>query len=290
MAKSTENAMPKAVYFIVVVELMERFSFYGIRPLLFNYFKYVGSSEVEAKEFTHLFSMICYFFPLIGAAISDSFLGKYKTILYLAIVYAIGLLGLAITAIPTFQSLASIGISLVLVAAGTGGIKPCVSSFGGDLFLNRNEDLMRKFFAYFYVAINIGAVASGFVTPLLKDEVECYNGPCYFLGYLVPAILFAFAIFLFFLGRKTYVYVPPLGEFLPWKAIKLVGNAVKNSFAKTKTTRVISTKIDFLDNADSSYDYEFIEEVRAFYRIMVVISPLLFTWMVYEQNATGNTY
>ena len=282
-----EDVMPKAVYFIIVVELMERFSYYGIRPLLLNYFKYTGSDDTEAKEYTHMFAMVCYFFPLVGAAISDSFLGKYKTILYLSIVYAIGLFGLAISAIPTFQSLTTIGVGLLFVAVGTGGIKPCVSSFGGDLFLNSSEDLMRKFFAYFYVAINIGAVLSGFITPMLKDDVVCYGGPCYFLGYLVPAILFVLAIGVFVMGRKQYVYIPPLGEFLPWKALKLVGNAIKNTFSSTKTTRVIATKSDFLDNASPEFDYEFIEEVRAFGRVVVVILPLLFTWMVYEQNATA---
>ena len=234
--------------------------------------------------------MVCYFFPLIGAAISDSFIGKYKTILYLSIVYAIGLAGLSVTAIPSFQSITTIGLSLLLVAMGTGGIKPCVSSFGGDLFTNRNPDLMRKFFSYFYVSINIGAVISGFVTPLLKDQVECYGGPCYLLGYLVPCILFVLAILIFVSGRKTYVYVPPTGEFIPLKALKLVCNAIGNSFSNKKTTRVISTKVDFLDNASSDYDYEFIEEVRAFNRMVVVILPLLFTWMIYEQNVIYYLY
>eukprot|EP00834_Sanchytrium_tribonematis_P001466 NODE_36_length_36011_cov_1.012920.p8 type:complete len:433 gc:universal NODE_36_length_36011_cov_1.012920:15256-13958(-) len=281
------SSMPKAVYFIIVVELMERFSFYGIRPLLFNYFRFIGSDDVKAKEYTHMFSMICYFFPLIGAAISDSFLGKYRTILYLAIVYALGLVGLAVTSMPAFQSLYTISASLLLVAVGTGGIKPCVSSFGGDLFKAEDAHLMRQFFSYFYVSINIGAVMSGFITPLLKDEITCFGGPCYFLGFLVPAILFVFAIICFVAGYKYYVFVPPLGEFLPLKAILLIFSAIKNSITNKQTTKVINKKVDFLDNASPEYDYDFVEEVRAFIRMFVVILPLLFTWMVYEQNATA---
>ena len=282
-----DEAMPRAVYFIVIIELMERFSYYGIRPLLFNYFRYVGTEEIEAKEFTHMFAMVCYFCPLIGAAISDSFLGKYKTILFMSVLYTIGLIGMTISSIREYQSLLTIGLSLGFIAMGTGGVKPNVCSFGGDLFVDSNGDLMRRFFAYFYMGINVGAVLSGFSTPLLKDDIICFGGPCYFLGYLVPAVLFIFAIIVFVSGRKQYVYVPPMGEFLPWKTLKLSVNAMRNSFKNSKSTRVILPKQDFLDYADAEYDHSFIEEVRAFGRVSLVLFPLTFTWMLYEQDATS---
>ena len=38
----------------------------------------------------HGFKFLCYFTSIIGAIIADSFFGKFKTILYLSIVYAIG--------------------------------------------------------------------------------------------------------------------------------------------------------------------------------------------------------
>ena len=48
----------------------------------------------------HTFIALCYFFPLLGAIMADSFLGKYKTILYLSIVYTAGMILNAISAIP----------------------------------------------------------------------------------------------------------------------------------------------------------------------------------------------
>jgi len=72
------NKMPKAVYFILPNEFGERFCYYGVQPNLNKYFRAVsGMTEVNAKVFSTAFTMLAYFFPLIGAALSDSFLGKW---------------------------------------------------------------------------------------------------------------------------------------------------------------------------------------------------------------------
>lgn len=60
-------------------------------------------------------------------------------------------------------------IGLALIAIGTGGIKPCVSAFGGDQFkLPEQERQLQTFFSIFYFAINSGALISTFVTPILR--------------------------------------------------------------------------------------------------------------------------
>lgn len=42
-------------------------------------------------------------------------------------------------------------VGLVLIAVGTGGIKPCVSAFGGDQFqLPLQEKMLNQFFSIFY--------------------------------------------------------------------------------------------------------------------------------------------
>ncbi|KAF0989273.1 hypothetical protein HZS_3021 [Henneguya salminicola] len=89
----------------------------------------------------HGFNMLCYMSPLFGAILSDSYLGRFKTILYLSFIYAVGSIALAITAIPFFiKKIGLIGTlsGLFLIAIGTGGIKPCVSTFGADQFDCRN--------------------------------------------------------------------------------------------------------------------------------------------------------
>ena len=57
--------------------------------------------------FYHVYKFGCYASGLIGAALADSFVGKYRTILYIGIMYAIG------------QAILSLGA----VGRGEGGIE-----------------------------------------------------------------------------------------------------------------------------------------------------------------------
>lgn len=81
--------------------------------------------------------MFVYFFPVFGAILSDSYLGKFRTIFFLSIVYASGSILLSLTAIDplSIPQKAFSMLALLLIAIGTGGIKPCVAAFGGDQFV-----------------------------------------------------------------------------------------------------------------------------------------------------------
>ena len=59
----------------------------------------LGFAENTAAAFYHAFVLLCYTTPLIGALLADSILGKFKTILYLSIVYAIGQIVLTVGSI-----------------------------------------------------------------------------------------------------------------------------------------------------------------------------------------------
>lgn len=59
-------------------------------------------------------------------------------------------------------------IGLFLIALGTGGIKPCVSAFGGDQFTSDQSHLLQSFFSVFYFAINAGSLLSMLITPVLR--------------------------------------------------------------------------------------------------------------------------
>src|SRR5690606_16219545 len=92
------ETMPPGIPYIVGNEAAERFSFYGMRGILVVFMTTFllgrdGSpapmSEAEAKEYFHYFVSAVYFFPIVGAILSDSVLGKYRTILLLSIVYCL---------------------------------------------------------------------------------------------------------------------------------------------------------------------------------------------------------
>lgn len=99
--KKSKITFPKNLYYIIGNEFCERFSFYGMHTVLILYLTiFLKFDDDIAVIIYHTFIALCYFFPLIGAIMADSWLGKYKTILYLSIVYTAGMILNAISAIP----------------------------------------------------------------------------------------------------------------------------------------------------------------------------------------------
>lgn len=82
---------PKIVFLIIVNEFCERFSYYGIRTVLFIYLTtFINIGPDTATAIYHSFTVVCYFTPLMGAIIADGYIGLYRTILYLSCLYCVG--------------------------------------------------------------------------------------------------------------------------------------------------------------------------------------------------------
>jgi POT family proton-dependent oligopeptide transporter len=197
----SQGKMPKGIPYIIGNEAAERFSYYGMKAILAVFMtQYLFMSEGTSITWIHLFGMAVYFLPLFGALLSDMFLGKYKTIITLSIVYCLGHLVLAI-----FENQEGLAWGLALIAIGSGGIKPTVGSHVGDQFTTKNGHLLEKAFGYFYLAINVGAFISALLTPWLLDVY----GPHIAFG--VPGLLMLIATWVFWLGRDKYITVEPVG-------------------------------------------------------------------------------
>ncbi len=204
------DGLPPGVPYIVGNEAAERFSFYGMRAILTVFMTqyllgadgYLAPmSESEAKFYFHLFNAGVYFFPILGAILADVFWGKYSTILGLSLVYCLGHVALAWD-----ETRLGLFLGLTLIAIGSGGIKSCVSAHVGDQFGSRNSQRMGEVFAWFYLAINLGAASSTLLTPWLLVMA----GPG--LAFAVPGILMAVATAVFFAGRARFAHIPPGGK------------------------------------------------------------------------------
>jgi len=203
--------LPRQIAYIIGNEGCERFSFYGMRniltqflvssALLFSAAQLVPQAEREAaaKEVFHTFVLGVYFFPLLGGWLADRFLGKYRTILYLSLVYCVGQACLALFV----NDKAGFYVGLFLIALGSGGIKPCVSAFVGDQFDQSNKSLAKYVFDAFYWIINFGS----FFASLLMPAALRHYGPEVAFG--IPGILMFISTVILWLGRKLYVDVPP---------------------------------------------------------------------------------
>lgn len=157
----------------------------------------LGYSENEASAMFHGFIMMIYVLCVVGGIIADVWLGKFRTILYLSIFYALGCATVSISAFPNIGIPPRVVLisGLLLIAIGSGGIKSSVCAFGGDQFLPEQAKQMEKYFALFYFSISLGAATSMIVTPILRSDVHCFDGnDCYPLAFGVPAILMVVSI------------------------------------------------------------------------------------------------
>ncbi|XP_065570376.1 solute carrier family 15 member 2-like isoform X2 [Artemia franciscana] len=300
--KEKKLKYPRSVFFIVVNEFCERFSYYGMRTILSLYLnKALGFPEDTATVLYHVFIMLCYFTPILGAIVADTFLGKYKTILYVSILYAVGNVVLSVGAIPNTewigapvedaygvpQTVVSL-IGLFIIAVGTGGIKPCVAAFGGDQFIRPQQDRqLETFFSIFYFSINAGSLLSTVVTPILRDEVECAGvETCYPLAFGVPAILFAVALAVFVAGKSLYIIKPPEGNVIV-DTMKCMGHAISRKFKAKKGEK---KRDHWLDYADDKYDTSLIQDLKGVLTIVLLYLPMPFFWALFDQQGSRWTF
>jgi len=203
---SQAGRMPRQIPYIIANEGCERFSFYGMRNILTPFlistlllFLPEAERTGEAKHVFHTFVIGVYFFPLLGGWLADRFFGKYDTVLWLSLVYCAGHACLA-----AFEdNLRGFYLGLFLIALGSGGIKPLVSSFVGDQFDHTNKHKAKLVFDAFYWIINFGSFFASLLMPIFLRD---YGAS---VAFGIPGILMFIATLVFWSGRKKYVHVPP---------------------------------------------------------------------------------
>ncbi|XP_059430342.1 protein NRT1/ PTR FAMILY 8.2-like [Corylus avellana] len=224
-ADKSKTGTWKACPYILGNECCERLAYYGMSSNLVLYFKKrLHQHSATASKNVLNWSGTCYITPLIGAFFADAYLGRYWTIACFSIIYVIGMTLLTLSASvsglkptcygednchATDTQAAVCFLALYLIALGTGGIKPCVSSYGADQFDDTNEvEKKRKasFFNWFYFSINIGAFIAGSLLVWIQDNVG------WGWGFGIPAVAMAIAVLSFFSGTRLYRNQKPGGS------------------------------------------------------------------------------
>ena len=197
--------MPAGIPYILTNEAAERFAFYGMRCILVFFMTHHllnasgqldPMSPEQSKTWFHFFVSAVYFMPIIGALISDIWLSKYRTILFFSILYCLGFFALALD-----HTRLGLATGLIMIAIGSGVIKPCVSANVGDQLGKTNKHLMAKVYSWFYFAINHGAFLSNISIPILLDKY----GPTVAFG--VPGGFMMLATVAYWAGRKKFVHI-----------------------------------------------------------------------------------
>ncbi|EHA8591283.1 Protein NRT1/ PTR FAMILY 8.3 [Cocos nucifera] len=216
----------RACPFILGTECCERLAYYGIATNLVTYLtKKLHEGNVSAARNVTTWQGTCYITPLIGAILADAYWGRYWTIAVFSTIYFIGMGTLTLSAsVPAFRPSSCVKsvcpeanpaqyaiffLGLYLIALGTGGIKPCVSSFGADQFDDTDPAERAKkgsFFNWFYFSVNIGALISSSFLVWVQDNYG------WALGFGIPTLFMALAIISFFSGTTLYRFQKPGGS------------------------------------------------------------------------------
>ncbi|XP_023934252.2 peptide transporter family 1-like [Bicyclus anynana] len=280
---TANNRFPRMVIIIMLAEFCERFSFSGMRAFLTLYLRSkLGYSDEGATEIYHVFSTFVYFFPILGGILADNYLGKFRTILYLMFVYAAGNILVAVTAIPQLElpkRLCTI-IGLLMITIGTGGIKPCVTAFGGDQFkLPQQEKQLALYFSILYFNLCTGSLIAKTVSPILRSDVHCLGDKdCYSLAFGAPGVVVLMSIVIFVSAKSRYVMKKPEGNMVI-DFVKCVSLGLKNMLTKGRSEK----QSHWLDSTHHKYDKGFVRDVKKTLSILTLFSVLPVFWALLDQ-------
>ncbi|AWC92508.1 TPA: dipeptide/tripeptide permease DtpB [Morganella morganii subsp. morganii] len=180
---------PKPFFMIFIVELWERFGYYGVQGILAVYFvQKLGFSQEQAFITFGAFAALVYGLISIGGYVGDHVLGTKRTIILGAIVMAVGyfMTGLSIMH-PDL-----IFYALGTIAVGNGLFKANPASLLSKCYAPKDPRLDGAF-TLFYMSINIGSLISLSLAPVIADKYS------YTVTYNICGIglLIALAVFLF---------------------------------------------------------------------------------------------
>uniref|UniRef100_A0A0E0QVL1 Major facilitator superfamily (MFS) profile domain-containing protein n=1 Tax=Oryza rufipogon TaxID=4529 RepID=A0A0E0QVL1_ORYRU len=205
----------RACFFILGAEFTQCLCFSAVVKNLVRYLTSVlQESNVNAARSVSTWIGTCFFTPLIGAFLADTFWGRYRTIVICLSVYSIGMLILTTSASLPFLLHDSYNngddirrvvayLGLYLIALGAGGIKPCMSALGADQFDGADpvERVTKgSFFNYYYFSNNMGTLLSTTVLVWVQDNIG------WGIGFATPMLLMGFGLSMFVAGRRVYRY------------------------------------------------------------------------------------
>ncbi|KAL9673528.1 hypothetical protein QQ045_029787 [Rhodiola kirilowii] len=213
---------------ILVNQGLATLAFFGVGVNLVLFLtRVMGQDNAEAANSVSKWTGTVYLFSLLGAFLSDSYWGRYKTCVIFQAIFVAGLISLSLTTYIFLLKPGGCGdeltqcgtqsatatwlfyLSVYLIALGNGGYQPNIATFGADQF--DGEDPKEghskvSFFSYFYLALNLGSLFSNTILGYFEDE------GMWTLGFWASAGSASIALVLFLVGTPRYRYFKPTGN------------------------------------------------------------------------------
>ena len=178
---------PPGLFLLFLVEMWERFSYYGMRAILVLYLVHEttganpgrGWSKADASNLYGWYTGLAYLLPLFGGMIVDKLIGTHRSMIIGSIIIALGHIVLAVSGLGTLVH-SSLGMSvfmtgLVLIILGTGHFKPTSAVMVGQLYA-LDDPRRDGAFTIFYMGINVGAFICAFICGTLGERVGWHWG------------------------------------------------------------------------------------------------------------------
>lgn len=154
---------PKGLYMLFMVEMWERFNYYGMRALLVYFMTsaVIGFTDPQAYRIYGWFTALVYLTPVIGGWVADKYIGQRHSITIGAILMAMGQFTLA--SYGFLPARMALFLGLIFIIVGNGFFKPNISTIVGQLY-EPNDPRRDSGFTIFYMGINVGAFIAPFIT------------------------------------------------------------------------------------------------------------------------------
>jgi POT family proton-dependent oligopeptide transporter len=327
--------IPWKIFTIAFVELVERMSYYGTVAVYSNFIAKpletptgaatdpgdenaqpgaLNMGKQIAFSLTTFNAFWVYVCPLLGAWIADTYLGRYKTILYSVLVAEIGHLILVASSAPTVlekpnTAMGVFILGLIIMGLGTGTFKPNIAPLiveqvpqekmrvetrGTQRVIVDPAVTVTRIYNWFYFFINIGAL----VGQVSMVYAERYVG--FWLAYLIPTVMFVIAIPVLLLCKKHYILRPPSGNVMgpAFKLLfKALGKGMSVNPIKTyknwnNGTMWQSVKPSTLGaNKPSWYNFDdaWVDEVARGFGACTVFFWVPIFWLAYRQMDSNLT-
>ncbi|KAG9159209.1 hypothetical protein Leryth_024468 [Lithospermum erythrorhizon] len=217
-----------AANLLLVNQGLATLAFFGVGVNLVLFLtRVIGQDNADAANNVSKWTGTVYVFSLLGAFLSDSYWGRYKTCAIFQLIFVIGLASLSLTSqmllvkpdgcgkhgspcsSHSSLQLALFYMSIYLVALGYGGYQPNIATFGADQF---DEDHPKEghskvaFFSYFYLALNLGSLFSNTILGYFEDKGQ------WALGFWASAGSAILGLLLFISGTPRYRHFIPNGN------------------------------------------------------------------------------
>ena len=186
---------PRGLSTLFFTEMWERFSYYGMRAFLILYMTAavadggLGFTDSRAASIYGNYTGGVYATAIFGGLIADRWLGQYNSVLLGGIIIALGHFSLAFKSLPFFFT------GLVLIVAGTGLLKPNVSTLVGALY-DEDDERRDAGFSIFYMGINLGAFIGPLLAGYLAQRVNWH------VGFAVAGVGMTLGLIQYVVGRN----------------------------------------------------------------------------------------